>query len=556
MLLLLLALALPGGVDWDRWLKEEVVYIISEREAREFRALQTDAQREGFVEEFWRRRDPDPSTAVNEYKDEIERRIRYANERFNKEGKPGWKTARGQTYIIHGPPDDIRYSYGYLQKIAVANPTRVLNPSGESLPFTYVEFSTPESETWVYRHMPESNTSPAHFTMIFAKMDPTELYSLHKFISRVSESSRSGGSANLGSLDRRVLRDQMIKDFITKQNYFRTEYRIVYAGDPRFLDLASFLDGAFRSRGNDFDVMAIHEAVVEVVRSPGELLEKIWDKRRRMEEMVSSRVYFGSLDVEATYGFLKGEDEQVRVPFRAEVRFPDGRRPDQLEIVAELVDRSTGRPAAQLQDNVRHNSKTGTGSVAYQSRLAVRPGDYRLRVIASDLANQRIGLWERDLTVPRLAVESFDASQLLLCDSVTPIKAYRSQEASEERGWTSSYGKDAPLALDSYVFAPSMKPRFRRGETLTTLVEVYNPTLKGDKPDVTVQAYFERPGGPVMATSAQTLDYLTGEDGKTIVYAFSLPLMKLDCGDYNFTVRLTDGPSGRIVERSAPLQIW
>ncbi len=555
MFLLLLALSLQGGTDWDRWLNEEVVYIISEREAREFRSLESDPQRQAFVDEFWLRRDPDPSTAVNEYREEIERRIRYANERFNKEGKPGWRTLRGQTYIIHGPPDDIRYSYGYLQKVPVYSPTRVLNPLGESLPFVFVEFPTPESETWVYRHLPGAQTTRTYFTVIFAKMDPTELYTLRKFISG-SPASRGVRDSSSGSADRLVLRDQLIKEFITKQNYFRNDYRIVYAGDPRFQDLSDFLQGVFEARGADLNEFQIHEAAVDLVRSPGDLLEKIWDKRRKMEELVSSRLFFGTLDVEATFAFLKGEGQQVRVPFRAEIRLPDGKRPDQLEIVAELVNRSTGRPAAQLQDNIRPASEQDSVSVAYQSRLVVGPGDYRLRVVASDLANQRIGVWERDLSVPRLEIEAFDASQLLLCDRVTPLKTYRNEENRKDRGWTSSYGKESPLALDNYVFEPSLKPRFRRAETLTTIVEVYNPTLKDGKPNVMVQAYFERAGGPVMATAAETLDYLTGDGGKTIVYAFSLPLMKLDCGDYSFTVRLTDGPSGRIVERSSALQIW
>ncbi len=555
MLLLLMAIALQGGVDWDRWLNEEVVYIISEREAREFQALTTDQERERFAAEFWLRRDPDPSTAVNEYQQEIENRIRYANERFNKEGKPGWRTVRGQTYIIHGPPDDIHYSYGYLQKVPVYNPTQVLNPQGESLPFVYVEFPTPESETWVYRHLPGAQSSRTYFTVVFAKMDPTGLYNLRRFISN-SSVVRGVGASAAGSLDRLVLRDQMIKEFITKQNYFRNEYRIVYAGEPRFQDLADFLGAVFEPRGAELSEFAIHEASVDLVRSPGDLLEKIWDKRRRMEEMVTSQVFFGSLEVAATFGFLKSPGQQVRVPFRAEVRFPDGKPSDEVELVAELVDRTSGRPRAQLQDNIKSPSHPVDGGVPYQSRLVVAPGEYTFRIIASDLAGGRIGVWERDLSVPNLSTESFGAGQLLLCDDVTPMKEYRSKKDAGDFGWSSSYGKDAPLALDNLVFEPSLKPRFRRGQTLTTLVEVYNPTLNDDKPDVSVQAFFERPGQPVMATSVATLDYLTGEDGKTILYAFSLPLMKLDCGDYNFTVRFTDAPSGTTVERRASLQIW
>ncbi len=57
-----------------------------------------------FIEEFWRKRDPDPYTENNEYKTEFYNRIEYANKRF-KEGPPGWKTDRGRIYIYMGPPD-------------------------------------------------------------------------------------------------------------------------------------------------------------------------------------------------------------------------------------------------------------------------------------------------------------------------------------------------------------------------------------------------------------------------------------------------------------------
>ncbi len=62
-----------------------------------------DTRRE-FIEEFWKKRDPDPYTEENEFKTEFYNRIEYANQRFN-EGLPGWKTDRGRIYIYMGPPD-------------------------------------------------------------------------------------------------------------------------------------------------------------------------------------------------------------------------------------------------------------------------------------------------------------------------------------------------------------------------------------------------------------------------------------------------------------------
>ncbi len=78
--------------------------IMNDNEKDIFKHLPDKEARETFIEDFWKKRDPDPSTEVNEYKKEFYRRIEYANQRF-KEGPPGWKTDRGRIYIYLGPPD-------------------------------------------------------------------------------------------------------------------------------------------------------------------------------------------------------------------------------------------------------------------------------------------------------------------------------------------------------------------------------------------------------------------------------------------------------------------
>ena len=91
---------------FEKWLNEEAVYIITEGEKTTFSALTTDADRETFIEKFWRDRDPTPASPENEFRDAHYRRLKYANARWNEEG-PGWKTDRGRIYIIYGPPDEI-----------------------------------------------------------------------------------------------------------------------------------------------------------------------------------------------------------------------------------------------------------------------------------------------------------------------------------------------------------------------------------------------------------------------------------------------------------------
>lgn len=86
--------------------EQDLLYIISAEERQAFNRLGTDEEREQFIEQFWRRRDPTPDTEENEFREEHYRRIAYANERYAS-GMPGWRTDRGRIYIMYGPPDEI-----------------------------------------------------------------------------------------------------------------------------------------------------------------------------------------------------------------------------------------------------------------------------------------------------------------------------------------------------------------------------------------------------------------------------------------------------------------
>src|SRR5262250_2708440 len=92
--------------EYKKWLDEDVRWIITDQERKAFMQLSNDEERDKFIEAFWDRRNPNPDSEDNEFKDEHYRRIEYANEHFPA-GIPGWKTDRGRIYIVFGPPDEI-----------------------------------------------------------------------------------------------------------------------------------------------------------------------------------------------------------------------------------------------------------------------------------------------------------------------------------------------------------------------------------------------------------------------------------------------------------------
>jgi GWxTD domain-containing protein len=91
--------------SYREWLERDVVYIITKEERDEFLHLTTDEARDKFISDFWEVRNPEPGAPENSYKDEIYRRIAFANARFGTgSGAEGWRSDRGRTYITLGEP--------------------------------------------------------------------------------------------------------------------------------------------------------------------------------------------------------------------------------------------------------------------------------------------------------------------------------------------------------------------------------------------------------------------------------------------------------------------
>jgi GWxTD domain-containing protein len=97
--------AAKSSAQQHKWLEEEVVYIISPTERKVFLQLQSDSERDRFIEAFWKHRDPTPGTPENEFKDEHYKRLAHVNHVYGRSAPmPGWRTDRGRIYVILGEP--------------------------------------------------------------------------------------------------------------------------------------------------------------------------------------------------------------------------------------------------------------------------------------------------------------------------------------------------------------------------------------------------------------------------------------------------------------------
>lgn len=143
----------PVRDEHQKWLEEDVRYIITERERELFLSLETRDERARFITAFWAKRDPNRTTPENELQVEHYRRIDYTNEFLGRESfVPGWRTDRGRYYIILGEPRTIQRFYG--------------------------NNALKEAELWFYQGQ-EGRGLPAFFYLLFFKRDEVGDYQLY-----------------------------------------------------------------------------------------------------------------------------------------------------------------------------------------------------------------------------------------------------------------------------------------------------------------------------------------------------------------------------------------
>ncbi len=83
-------------------------YLMSREELAAWKNLKDDAEAQAFIDTFWARRDPTPTTVANEFRSEFEQRVKYADEHFAEGRTRGSMTDRGRVFIVLGPPAMVR----------------------------------------------------------------------------------------------------------------------------------------------------------------------------------------------------------------------------------------------------------------------------------------------------------------------------------------------------------------------------------------------------------------------------------------------------------------
>ncbi|MBE0460816.1 MAG: GWxTD domain-containing protein [Candidatus Aminicenantes bacterium] len=242
---------------YGKWFKEEVVYIITPKEKEVFFKLESDRERDIFIEAFWKQRDPTPGTPENEFKKEHYRRINYANQMFGRAiATPGWKTDRGRIYIILGPPMNVQRFTSYTK----IYPTEVWSyhqaPRGGLPPAFHIVFFDKKGlgEYVLYSPMndgPQSlligyQSHPHDYFGAYQK-----LYDVNTFLAQISISLIPGEAVNPGQptmasdllvqkinkVPQKEVKDIYADNFLKYKDIIEVEYTANYIGNENLVQI-------------------------------------------------------------------------------------------------------------------------------------------------------------------------------------------------------------------------------------------------------------------------------------------------------------------------------
>jgi len=373
---------------YKKWVNEDVHWIITDQELKAFKSLSNDEERDNFIENFWLRRNPNPDSPENEFREEHYRRIAYANEHFAA-GKPGWKTDRGHMYISFGKPDSID---SHPSGGAYDRPMDEGGGQTSTFPF----------ETWHYRYLEGVGDNidiefvdtcmcgDYHMTIDRSEKDallhtPGAGLTQQEELGRAKKADRfNGGLENLGA-------GPMSTSNQSKQ-FDRIELFAKLQAPPpikfKDLELESYMSKHKLLNGPyfPFDVRTDYVKVTDdTVLVPITLQIKNRD------------ITFNGKD-----GVSKGE-----ITIQGRVSTITGR------IVQSFEDTVLVEEPSELMSKVLDNSKV------YWKAIPLRPGRYRIDIGIKDVNNpDHIGIWAQAVEVPKFDEDKLSASSLILADKM------------------------------------------------------------------------------------------------------------------------------------------
>jgi len=471
---------------YNDWMTKEVAYIITSDEKKAYKSLKTDEERENFIETFWRRRDPNPDTEENEYREEYHERIAYANEHFAS-GIPGWRTDRGRIYIAHGKPDSIESHPAGGQ---YDRPSYEGGGSTSTYPF----------EIWFYRHLDGVGDG-----LEIEFVDPS------------------------GTGEYRLARNADEKDALATVPgaSIRTSDQLGLGG--RGGQQGS--GGQFYGREQDSPFRKL-EILTNLQRPPQ---VKFSDLQSSLTD--SPVIDNNPLDFDLRVDFFRQSDDRVITAFTVQTTNKElsfepvgGLETARMNIFGRVMAVS-GKRSGIFEDSVTTNATTSELVEAkdrksvYQKAIALTPGTYKVDVVVRDVVSGNRGIRSLGFTVPKYEESKLDTSTLILASTL---------RTTTERDIGGSF------VIGTAKVIPNLSGVYKKGQPVGIYMQIYNAGIDQTtlRPSVDVN-YVLLKGGKEVMNQPENWEGLS-DSGQRLTLARLLPTDKLALGDYEIKVKIKD----------------
>ncbi|MBZ5700117.1 MAG: GWxTD domain-containing protein [Acidobacteriia bacterium] len=497
------------ATPYKKWLEEEVPYIISNEERTAFLQMQTNEEREQFIEAFWQRRNPDPDSVENSFKEEHYRRIAYANEHFSS-GMAGWRTDRGRIYIMWGPPDEIQtHTSGETYNRPVEE------GGGQTKVFAF--------DNWRYRYMEGIGND---ITIEF--VDPTGTGEFHMTLNP-GEKDALATVPNGG-----VSMSEAMGMSSRAQRFNRSD------GSTAPLPMQGAL---VSQKMNEFTRL---EQWAKVQAPPPV-------KFKDLEEVVSSRIVRNQITFDYHTDFLRITSDSILVPITVQIqnkqltfRTRDGVHSATLNLFARISTLS-GRIVQTFEDTIQRDfpdslleSSLKAYSI-YQKAVPLRPGLYKIDLVIKDVNSGNVGVLNTRLTVSPIPDDKFDASSLILADQIEPV-------SSKDIGV-------GQFVLGSTKVRPKLNAEFRADQPLGIYLQFYNLKVddKTHKNDLSLDVKVSQ-GQQTVAHNVKTGEQLK-QNGEQVTFEQVIAPKTLPPGKYKLEIQAVDLLTKQTVSRSADFTV-
>jgi GWxTD domain-containing protein len=500
--------------SYKTWVDQDVRWIITDEELSAFKNLSNDLERDQFIENFWLRRNPNPESPENEYREEHYARIAYANEHFAA-GKSGWRTDRGHIYIAFGKPDSIDS-----------------HPSGGSYDRPMDEgggnTSTFPFEIWHYRYLDGVGDN-----VDIEFVDTCMCGDFHMTIDR-SEKDALKYVPGAGL----TLSEQQGQS--TKADRFTNGIEQLGKGP-----------GTETNQSKQFDRL---DRMAKLMAPP---VIKFKDLE---SYMVTSKILSGPpflFDVRADY--VKITNDTVLVPLTVQIHnkditfnTKDGVSTGTVNILGR-VSTLTNRPLFTFEETVAATAPSELLTQeqqkvsVYWKAVPLPPGLYKVDIVIKDVNNpEHIGTYRRGINVPKFDDDQLAHSSLILADVMERVPSKDIGAGNFVIGNTRirprvSAGQAVPIT-------------FHRSQNLNFWMQVYNLGIddanKQNGATIEYQIVNMADNKPMLDTFENTNKLSPNADQVTLEK--SLPLGSLQPGKYQVSIKVNDGVKKQQFAESAP----